>query len=319
MLAGSLLHAQAATFPDVPESSYSFPAVEYFASLGVLSGYKDNASGISYFKPEQKVNRAEAVKMILAGSTQKYNIQTALSSNIFPDVLKDVWFAPFVSVAVSNSIVKGDDRTGLFDPGRTVNKAELMKMVILANKVDVSSALNGVEANVSSDVPKDAWHYDFMRYGKEYGIIFPDRMGNMSPGKELSRGEVAEIMFNMHKVQKGGKTQEYLSRTEAKIFSTITKLNLQDFNGAAADMKKATEYVSVALTSSPNEMIVKEAVNVTKGFTLATEAYSLWKKDGKVAEAKAKAQEARNAVKDIIALTELKKTLETIVTSVDKA
>lgn len=318
-LASSLLSAQAATFPDVPESNYSFPAVEYFAGLGVLSGYKDNSTGISYFKPEQKVNRAEAVKMILAGSTQKYTIQTALTSNLFPDVTKDAWFAPYVAVALSNSIVKGDDKTGRFDPGRTVNKAELMKMVILANKVDLSGKLSGVETNVASDVPASAWHYDFMRFGKEYGIIFPDRMGNMSPGKELTRGEVAEIMFNMHKVIKGGKTQEYLSRTEAKIFSAITKINLQDYRGATEDMKKATNYVSTALTQSPNEMIVKEAVTITKGFTLAVEAYSTWKLDGKLGDAKEKAKEARNSVSNIIALTELKKTLETIVESVDKA
>lgn len=319
LFAGTLLQAHAATFPDVPESNYSFPAVEYFASLGVLSGYKDNNTGIFYFKPEQKVNRAEAVKMLLAGSTQKYTIQTGLTSNIFPDVAKDAWYAPYVAVAVSNTIVKGDDTTGRFDPGRTVNKAELMKMVVLANKVDISGKLTGVEQEVASDVPSTVWHYNYMRFGKEYGIIFPDRMGNMNPGKELSRGEVSEIMFNMHKVIKGGKTQEYLSRTEAKIFSSITKLNLQDYKGASEDMKKATSYVQTALSQSPNEMIVKEAVNITKSFSLAIDAYSVWKVDGKLNEAKNKAREARKGVSDIIALTELKKTLETIVDTLDKA
>ena len=55
-------------FQDVSESSLYFKPIEYFASLGVVQGYEDKTTGLFYFKPDKNVNRAEAIKIILAGS-----------------------------------------------------------------------------------------------------------------------------------------------------------------------------------------------------------------------------------------------------------
>lgn len=306
-------------FQDVPEGSIYYKPIEYFASLGVVQGYPDAATGLSYFKPDKNVNRAEAIKIVLAGGVKQYTFPTSLTENVFPDVKPADWFAPYVKTAKDENIIKGNDKSGLFEAGRTVNKAELLKMVFLANAVDITSIQKEVTGNVSNDVAKTAWYYPYMLYAKEFGIIFPDTLGNFNPGKELSRGEVMEIMYNTAKILKGGFTQQLLSRTEAKIFSSITKINLQNYDEALADITTAKEYADRALLASPSESIVQEANKITAGFALSIEGFKIWKKDGNLTLARSKAADAAKLVENITELTELKKSLMILITALNNA
>ncbi len=309
----SLVAVHAATFPDVREDHFAYHAIEYFASKGVLSGYKDAATNTYTFQPDKNVNRAEAVKMMLAGSTKTYNVPTTLSENVFPDVQKNEWFAPFVYLAKKQGIVKGNDNTGIFDPGRTVNKVELLKMVLLANEIDFNSKLKGIKPEVSSDVDTNAWYFPYMLYAKEYGIIVPDHLGKFNPGKQLSRGEVAEIMFNIHKIVKGGTTQEYLSRAESKIYTTIGFINTEAYAKAKEDMVLAKGFMEKALSEHPNELIIQEGKSIIDGISLAVDAYYTWKVDGNLEGAKDTARKARQYADGIIKLDELANSLETLV------
>src|SRR5690606_5789337 len=53
------LSTKAASFSDVGESNNFYPAVEYLKGKGVIKGYEDGT-----FKPEQTINRAEALKIL---------------------------------------------------------------------------------------------------------------------------------------------------------------------------------------------------------------------------------------------------------------
>ena len=55
--------ASTTAFTDVASSHKNFKAITYLQDKGVIEGYSDNT-----FKPNQKVNRAEALKIILMGS-----------------------------------------------------------------------------------------------------------------------------------------------------------------------------------------------------------------------------------------------------------
>lgn len=318
-LASPLSALAASKFQDVPEGSLYYKPIEYFATLGVVQGYPDTKTGLSYFKPDKNVNRAEAIKIILAGGVKQYTFATNLSENVFPDVKPADWFAPYVKAAKDEAIVKGNDKSGLFEPARTVNKAELLKMVFLANAVDITSIQKEVSGTVSGDVTKDSWYYPYMLYAKEFGIIFPDTLGNFNPGKELTRGEVMEIMYNTAKILKGGFTQQLLSRTEAKIFSSITKINLQNYDDALTDINTAKEYADRALLASPSETIVQEANKITSAFALSIEGFKIWKKDNNLTLAKSKAKEAEDLVAGISELTELKKSLMILITALNNA
>lgn len=306
-------------FQDVDSTNIYFKPIEYFASLGVVQGYKDDTTGALLFKPDKKVNRAEAIKIILAGSIKQFTFDTALSENVFADVKTSDWFAPYVKTAKTEGIVKGNDKSGLFEPARAVNKAELLKMVFIANSIDTAAIQKEVTTEVSKDVTKSAWYYAYMLYGKEFGIIFPDTLGNYNPGSELTRGEVMEIMYNTAKILKGGSTQQLLSRTEAKIFSAITKINLQDYSAAVTEIHSAIEYSDRALLASPSESIVQEANKITKAYSLAIEGFKSWKQDNDSGVAKTKAAEAEVLIQNIQELTELKKSLTILIETLKKA
>lgn len=301
----------AATFPDVPTDTSYFRSVEYFAQLGVIEGYTDTNTGFKYFKPEKAVNRAEAVKMLLAGSTKSYAIAASVSANVFPDVKIGEWFSPYVQVAKTAGIVRGNDKTGLFDPARTVNKAELMKMVIMANGIDLTAKLQDVRKANMVDVKMSDWFFDYMRFGRSYGIISPDTLGKLDPGKALTRAEVAEILYNTVKVTKGGTLQETLSRTEASIVSATTNINIKEYDAALADIDDAKRYAEQAKNAKPDEPLVQEAYTVAQAYAVALQGYVSWKRDSKPASAKAAALEAERLLTGITQLSELKNALQT--------
>ncbi len=59
----------------------------------VVAGYDDGT-----FRPNDSVNRAEAIKMLILAA--QVNLTNASGSSItFPDVLPTDWFAPYVQLA----------------------------------------------------------------------------------------------------------------------------------------------------------------------------------------------------------------------------
>ncbi|PIV90921.1 hypothetical protein COW46_00210 [Candidatus Gracilibacteria bacterium CG17_big_fil_post_rev_8_21_14_2_50_48_13] len=319
LLGSALPTAFAATFQDVPSSDANYRAIEYFADLGVIEGYLDSKTGLRYFKPTASVNRAEAVKMMLAGSTGSFTIPSTVSSNVFPDVKPADWFAPYVSLAKAQGIVKGNDATGLFDPARTVNKAELLKMVILANSIDLDKELGSVRTVTMSDVSSKDWFYSYMRYAKAYGIIAPDALGKLDPGKALTRAEVARILYNIVKVRTGGDQQVLLSRTEASIVSSMANVNIKEYDAAIADLDEAKKFAEAAKNADPSNVIVQEAYTIAQSYAVAIRGFVDWKRDNNVASAKASALEAERLVSSITVLTNLQKSLLDVISRMKSA
>lgn len=311
--------AHAASFQDVSSSDPAYRAIEYFAELGVLEGYLDSKSGLRYFKPTNPVNRAEAVKMMLAGSTGSFTIPERVSENVFPDVKVADWFAPYVSLAKSKGIVKGNDGTGLFDPARGVNKAELLKMVILANGIDLSKELANVRKVTFSDAKSSDWFYDYVRYAKAYGIIFPDSLGKLDPGKALTRAEVAQILYNIVKVRTGGDKQVLLSRTEASIISAMANVNVKEYDAAIADMEEAKKFAEAAKNADPSNTLVNEAFTIAQSYAVVIRGFVDWKRDNNVSSAKASALEAERLIGNITILTNMQASLLDVITRMKNA
>ena len=95
LLAPSLVFAD--SFSDVTvKNSKHFAAIEYLYAKNVIGGYPDGT-----FKPEQTINRAEALKMVmLASSTGGEEESTPVVD--FPDVSEDDWFYNYVNKGTSS-------------------------------------------------------------------------------------------------------------------------------------------------------------------------------------------------------------------------
>lgn len=167
-------------FPDIGLSSPLGQATLELYRRAVVSGYADGT-----FQGNRLVNRAEALKMILV-TRYGYIIPPTFAMR-FPDILANQWYTKYVLMASNLNIVQGFP-DGMFKPAQGVNTAEFLKMLTLAF---------GLSTNLPSayqDVQASDWFAAYAGVAQKYNL-FPDRTGNLSPGRELTRTEVAIAIY----------------------------------------------------------------------------------------------------------------------------
>jgi rare lipoprotein A len=179
-------NVSAAVFSDVASDNPNFTAINYLHDSGVIEGYSDNT-----FRPNQKVNRAEALKIILLGAGVL--VPEIQSQEIFPDVLSDAWYAKYVMKAKNLDIVKGDGGTGFFRPGDTVNLAEALKILLKAGNKNAPTP----SGNPYLDVPADAWFAPYFEYARLARLLDESSKENVNPSAPVTRGMLAEMMYRL--------------------------------------------------------------------------------------------------------------------------
>jgi len=178
-------------FSDLNGANPNYNAIMDLQARGIVSGYPDGT-----FMPDQVVNRAEALKMILEGSEIKGQAAEVGGNNAtFKDVTDlNAWYYPYLNAAVHEGIVEGYP-DGTFKPSNTVNLAENLKMLLLAKKVDLST-INIIE-DPYYDVVQNAWFAKFAQYAKERNLIEANDQGKIFPSQGMTRGKLAEVMYRL--------------------------------------------------------------------------------------------------------------------------
>lgn len=180
-------------FTDVSAANPNFAAIMDLQSRGIISGYPDGT-----FKPDQAVNRVEALKIILNSANVDAASFTTVAS--FTDTDKTQWYAPFLNKAVELKIVQGY-QDGSFKPVQTVNLAENLKMLLNARNVDTKNIQ--VNGDPFADVSKNDWYAQFAQYAKDKKLIVPDSSNKIFPAQGMTRGKLAELAYRLIKVQEG--------------------------------------------------------------------------------------------------------------------
>lgn len=115
------------TFEDVPADAWFFPFVEKAVQMRVISANGD-VFGNMFFRPEDKVTRAEAVKAVI----DAFGISAGLDKKFsFSDVPESAWYYSCALSAYHSKIV-GVYGDGRFAPAELVNRAALAKMIVCA-------------------------------------------------------------------------------------------------------------------------------------------------------------------------------------------
>ncbi|MBD3360599.1 hypothetical protein GF366_02230 [Candidatus Peregrinibacteria bacterium] len=181
-------------FPDVLPEATEAQAVYFLQNLGIIDGYPDGT-----YKPENEVNRVEALKIIFATASllkPEYSIDTSNTNQEidFSDTQKGEWYVPFVYVAKNAGIVDGYP-DGTFKPGNPVNKVEFLKMLFEAFGIDI----NDIEIGEIpySDVSDNDWFTPYVSFASELNLI--DKENLLYPDQNLSRGAVSEITHKLLK------------------------------------------------------------------------------------------------------------------------
>ncbi len=107
----SELRGETRCFADVWEEWFASPVCAA-RRLGWIDGYPDGT-----FKPAQRINRAEALKILIVA----FGLRPPTGGLLPRDVPADAWFEPAVSAAVQAGIV--DPRTA-FHPGRDLTRED---------------------------------------------------------------------------------------------------------------------------------------------------------------------------------------------------
>lgn len=113
-------------FPDVPKTHPNYEAIAFFYGQGVLNGYPDGT-----FKPDLRVNRAEASKLIVNTFGLLVEKQERILGQNFGDVAFTDWFEPFVNSMRTLDISRGYRQQGIneFKPGRNITRAEIAELI----------------------------------------------------------------------------------------------------------------------------------------------------------------------------------------------
>lgn len=176
------------TFKDIPSSSVFYIPVTELSKQGVIQGYSDGT-----YRPLTPVNRAEFLKILVEGA--HVTPDPAKYKNCFPDVTTQ-WFAPYVCYAKELGVVEGypgaADSQGnrLFQPDRTINKVEALKVILTYNKIPLAQGKNSF-----NDAEPGSWYYAFATTAESLGLL--DERFVLRPGESLSRGSMAQIIYRL--------------------------------------------------------------------------------------------------------------------------
>lgn len=213
-------------FSDVNPSNPNYTAIMYLKNHGVIGGYPDGS-----FKPDQVVNRAEALKIILLGS----GIEVAASIDLEPfrDITRTEWYAPYVAKAKELTIVEGY-LDGTFRPAQTVNLVENLKILLLTQKTDLSTL--SVSVDPYADAYADQWYATYVQYAKNKNLIDADGGNMIYPAQGMTRGKLAETMYRLMYIKEMGldsysnstqqQTQQVTQQTTQQL---TTNISIKDF------------------------------------------------------------------------------------------
>lgn len=251
-----------AAFPDVPNTHKNYLAVEYLNQNGIVSGYEDGT-----FKPQQLVNRVEALKIILEGN--EVGIKEDFGDIPFSDVGASDWFTKYVMSARDLGIVEGNP-DGTFAPGRDVVRAEFLKMLLNTNNFKTEKWEG---AQIFSDVPADQWYTPYMNYAGQAGLVTKDADNNLYPAQALDRGQVAEIMYLLRIILNGGNTQFLISEAEKQMAQIDIYVGDNQPLLAKRAAELAVDMTQQAYKNMPEDNIVVGAAKIARAYDFVMNAY----------------------------------------------
>jgi hypothetical protein len=104
------------------------------------------------------------------------------------------WAADYVGYFMDNGIVSTPSfKGGSFNPDDAVNRAEFLKMLLLAGNVDTSE----VGLSEFSDVKNSDWHKDYVMAASELGIVSGYGDGTFHPENYITRAEALKMIMEV--------------------------------------------------------------------------------------------------------------------------
>jgi hypothetical protein len=154
-----------------------------------------------------------------------------------------------------------------------VQKAEFLKMLLLAHKMD-PSIYDDIKLPLAPDVQSvTTWYYPYLRLAYASSIATVGKSGQLFPGKQLTRADVALFIDRLLLYKQGKREQELLTLAETDLLTTINSINSKDMTSAEYGSARALLAARGAAVSLPNEPIVKAALKIAQSYRSLVRGY----------------------------------------------
>jgi hypothetical protein len=182
--------APTVTFNDIGQFfSWAREAIEHLAERGIVGGIGDGR-----YAPEKELTRAEFTSLI----TRALSIgQARPFRGTFRDVPAGAWYAYTVEAAAGEGIIGGYP-DGTFRPGQSVNRREMVSMIIRAMGLQDEAARrtgNKITYRDRDSIP--SWVAGSVELAEELGLLDNIAVGFFNGTKEINRAEAAVIVYRM--------------------------------------------------------------------------------------------------------------------------
>lgn len=180
------LIAPSSPFTDVLTSYMFFANINHLYNLKIINGYENPDKTFS-FRPEEKVTRAQAAKMIIESIGEK---QAVVTKQIFNDIPVNHWGAGYIHRAYELGIFKGYEN-GKFGPNDTLKRSQMAKVIVEAYNFNYNGYTPSTQ--VFFDVNSNYWAYDYIEK-MHYNGLSNGSNYRFLPEKLISRAQFSAFL-----------------------------------------------------------------------------------------------------------------------------
>ncbi len=199
-----------ASYSDVATDSPYKEGIDFFELIGAV----DSAE---LFHPDQAVSKAEFYKILF----KVFDEEATPAGEPFTDVQGNDWFAPYASLAYKNGLETGPE----FHPAESVQKGWAMQKLL-----EAYGEAGGIipwkdRERIFKDIVPAHPYYSVLAQWVTLGILEANPTEKIEPYKNLSRGELAELCYQIEtwhlKQEAASQTDFYKSDIFGEIWNRI--------------------------------------------------------------------------------------------------
>jgi len=180
-------------FPDVDEADFTDEqcgAISWVQTNNIFTG--GDVTG--ELAPAEPINRAETTKVLV----QSFFIETDDAISTYEDTEDGEWYTPYIMAATREGIVAGYG-DGNFYPSQTVNKVEMLKIILETANIDLSGV--DIDRELFSDIPiteETEWYRSYAYYAYDMGLVDAIEGGEFGPADDILREDVILVLYRLY-------------------------------------------------------------------------------------------------------------------------
>ena len=176
-------------FNDISSTHWAFEYVNDLSDRGIINGYNDNT-----FRPSNNVSRAEFIKLISSANKGEeyfdYERQRSFTQN---------WYDVYMNYALTNGFLTKE--IGFGNPNDKLTRKEMIVILGKIAKTNFFIKMIDVKDAPFTDIENifDEEEIEFVNYSYSSGLIKGYDDGTFKPLNNLTRAEVATVIYNFVK------------------------------------------------------------------------------------------------------------------------